>query len=196
MRAIEICQSGSDSTSHIENATARQTRASIGSCKFWDKRSRLAADDEHRLIGRSRAGATNQKNSKTPPRQRVVTEKQFAEILSKLPVWAVAPIKAINITSWRVRAVLSRRKMNVDLERGFSHLGSRVIEESHFLQVAIVLGLGRPRSRSGRANCLGGTKTAAGDCVVVSPRRSADFLTAHSMTHGAKLRRPRAFPES
>ena len=31
----------------------------------------------------------------------------------------ICPIKAINITGWRVRAVLSRRKMDVGLESGF-----------------------------------------------------------------------------
>ena len=79
---------------------------------------RLAADDEHRLIGR---GVVPQirRLEEPPPRQGVVTEKQFAEIPSKLPAWAVAPIKAINITGWRVRAVLSHRKTDVDLESGF-----------------------------------------------------------------------------
>jgi integrase len=54
-----------------------------------------------------------------PPRQGIVTEKQFAEILAKLPAWASAAIEAINITGWRVRAVLSRRRTDVDVENGF-----------------------------------------------------------------------------
>ena len=54
-----------------------------------------------------------------PPRQGIVTEEQFSEILSKLPPWAVAPIQAINVTGWRVNAVLSRRKTDVNLVEGF-----------------------------------------------------------------------------
>ena len=52
-------------------------------------------------------------------RQRPYWEKQFAGILAKLPDWAASPIQAINITGWRVNAVLSRRKIDVVLENGF-----------------------------------------------------------------------------
>jgi hypothetical protein len=79
---------------------------------------RLAADNEHRLIG---CGLISQirKLEEPPSRQGVITEKQFAKIVSKLPPWAVATIKAISITGWRLRAVLSRRKTDIDLEREF-----------------------------------------------------------------------------
>jgi len=60
-----------------------------------------AADDEHRLIG---GGLVPQirKLEEPPPRQGIVTEEQFAEILAKLPASAAAPIQAININGWRV----------------------------------------------------------------------------------------------
>jgi integrase len=79
---------------------------------------RLAADDEHRLITRGLVPQIR-KLEEPPPRQGIVTEKQFAEILAKLPPWAAAPIEAIKITGWRVRAVLSRRRTDADVENGF-----------------------------------------------------------------------------
>jgi len=79
---------------------------------------RLAADDEHRLITRGLVPQFR-RLEEPAPRQGIVTDKQLVEIISKLPAWAAAPIKAINITGWRVRAVLSRRKTDVDLENGF-----------------------------------------------------------------------------
>ena len=147
MRAIEISQSGAIGQYIAHQKRGGASNASINrELQILGQMFRLAADDEHRLIGRGLVPQIR-KLEEPPPRQGVVTEKQFAEILSKLPAWAVAPIKAINITGWRVRAVLSRRKTDVDLERGFLS-----------------------------SDCVGGTKTAAGDCVVVSPRRSADSL--------------------
>jgi integrase len=119
MRAIEIAQSGA-----IGQYIARRKRdgASNSSVnrelQILGQMFRLAADDEHRLISRGLIPQIR-KLEEPPPRQGVITEKQFAEIVSKLPPWAVAPIKAISITGWRVRAVLSRRKTDIDLERGF-----------------------------------------------------------------------------
>ena len=119
MRAIEISQSGAIGQYIAHRKREGASNASINrELQILGQMLRLAADDEHRLMGRGLLPQIR-KLEEPPPRQGVVTEKQFAEILSKLPAWAVTPIKAINITGWRVRAVLSRRKTDVDLERGF-----------------------------------------------------------------------------
>jgi integrase len=85
---------------------------------------RLAADDEHRLISHGIVPRIK-KLEEPPPRQGIVSEKQFAEIIQKLAPWAVVAVKAIKITGWRVRSVLSRRTSHVDLENGFLILDYR-----------------------------------------------------------------------
>ncbi len=119
MKAIEIAQS-EPIGSYI--AHRKREGASNGSgnreTQILGQMFRLAADDEHRVITRGMVPQIR-KLEEPPPRQGIVTENQFAEIVDKLPTWAVAPIEAINITGWRVNAVLSRRKTDVDLEEGF-----------------------------------------------------------------------------
>jgi integrase len=119
LKAIEIAQSGAIGRYVAVRKREGASNASVNrETQVLGQMFRLSADDEHRLIGRGLVPQIG-KLEEPPPRQGIVTEKQFAEILAKLPKWAVAPIEAINITGWRVRAVLSRRKMDVDLERGF-----------------------------------------------------------------------------
>jgi integrase len=119
LKAIEIAQSGAIGRYVALRKREGGSNASVNrETQVLGQMFRLAADDEHRLIGRGLVPQIR-KLEEPPPRQGIVTEKQFAEILAKLPTWAVAPIEAINITGWRVRAVLSRRKADVDLENGF-----------------------------------------------------------------------------
>lgn len=118
-KAIEIAQSGAIGRYVALREREGASNASVNrETQVLGQMFRLAADDEHRLIGRGLVPQIR-KLEEPPPRQGIVIEKQFAEILAKLPTWAVAPIEAINITGWRVRAVLSRRKADVDLENGF-----------------------------------------------------------------------------
>jgi integrase len=119
MKAIEIAQSGAIGRYVASRRREGASNASVNrETQVLGQMFRLAADDEHRLITRGLVPQIR-KLEEPPPRQGIVTEKQFAEIMSKLPAWAAAPIKAINITGWRVRAVLSRHKTDVDLENGF-----------------------------------------------------------------------------
>ncbi|MGC1812500.1 MAG: tyrosine-type recombinase/integrase [Candidatus Binataceae bacterium] len=119
LRAIEISQSGAIGRYVALRKREGASNASVNrETQVLGQMFRLAADDEHRLIGRGLVPQIR-KLEEPPPRQGIVTEKQFAEILAKLPTWAIAPIEAINITGWRVRAVLSRRKIDADLENGF-----------------------------------------------------------------------------
>lgn len=119
LKAIEIAQSGAIGRYVALRKREGASNASVNrETQVLGQMFRLAADDEHRLIGRGLVPQIR-KLEEPPPRQGIVTEKQFAEILAKLPTWALAPIEAINITGWRVRAVLSRRKADVDLENGF-----------------------------------------------------------------------------
>lgn len=53
------------------------------------------------------------------PRKGIVNDKQFGEIIANLPEWARPAIMAIAIAGWRVNAVLSRRRGDVDEETGF-----------------------------------------------------------------------------
>jgi integrase len=119
MRVVEIAQSGAIGRYIAERKREAASNASVNrETQILGQMFRLAADDEHRLISRGLVPHIR-KLEEPPPRQGIVTEKQFAEIVANLPAWAVAPIKAINITGWRVRAVLSRRITDVDLESGF-----------------------------------------------------------------------------
>ena len=119
MKAIEIAQSGAIGSYVAHRKREGASNASVNrETQILGQMFRLAADDEHRLITRGLVPQIR-KLEETPPRQGIVTEKQFAEIFSKLPIWAEAPIRAINLTGWRVRAVLSRRRLDVDLETGF-----------------------------------------------------------------------------
>ena len=118
MKAIEIAQSGAIGRYVANRRREGATNASVNrETQILGQMFRLAADDEHRLIMRGLVPL--RKLEEPPPRQGTVTEKQLAEIVSKLPSWATAPIKAINITGWRVRAVLSRRRTDIDLDKGF-----------------------------------------------------------------------------
>jgi integrase len=119
MRAIEIAQSGAIGRYIAQRKREGASNASVNrETQVLGQMFRLAADDEHRLITRGLVPRIR-KLEEPPPRQGIVTEKQFVEILAKLPAWAAAPIEAINITGWRVRAVLSRRRTDVDLENDF-----------------------------------------------------------------------------
>jgi integrase len=53
------------------------------------------------------------------PRKGIVNDKQFGEIIANLPEWARPAIMAIAIMGWRVNAILSRRRGDVDEETGF-----------------------------------------------------------------------------
>ena len=53
------------------------------------------------------------------PRKGIVNDKQFDEIITNLAEWARPAIMAISITRWRVNAVLSRRRGDVDEEPRF-----------------------------------------------------------------------------
>lgn len=121
-RAIEIIQSGAIGRYIAQRKREGASNASINrEMQVLGQMFRLAADDEHRML--SRALIPNiRRLDEPPPRQGIVTEKEFAEIVAKLDQWAVAPIRAINITGWRVRAVLSRRRSDVDFEGGFLYL--------------------------------------------------------------------------
>src|SRR5262249_57995096 len=79
---------------------------------------RLAADDEHRLVSRGLVPQIRKLEEPTP-RKGIVNDKQFADIMAHLPEWAQTAIMAISITGWRVNAVLSRRRSDVDEETGF-----------------------------------------------------------------------------
>jgi len=119
LKAIEIAQTGAIGRYVAVRKREGASNASVNrETQVLGQMFRLAADDEHRLIGRGLVPQIK-KLEEPPPRQGIVTEKQFAEILAKLPKWAVGPIEAINITGWRVRSVLNRRKADVDLENGF-----------------------------------------------------------------------------
>jgi integrase len=85
---------------------------------------RLSADDEHRLISHGIVPHIK-KLEEPPPRQGIISESQFAEIVDKLTPWAIPAITAIKITVWRVRAILSWRVSDVDLEKGFLVLDHR-----------------------------------------------------------------------
>jgi integrase len=119
MRAIDIAQSGA-----IDRYVAQRKReaAANGSInretQILGQMFRLAANDEHRLISRGLIPQIK-KLDEPAPRKGIVTEKQLAEILAHLPEWARPPILAINITGWRVNAVLSRRRIDIDEETGF-----------------------------------------------------------------------------
>ncbi|MGH7923342.1 MAG: tyrosine-type recombinase/integrase [Candidatus Binatus sp.] len=119
MKVMDIAQTGAIGRYVAQRKREGASNASLNrETQILGQMFRLAADDEHRLISRGLVPQIR-KLEEPPPRQGIVTEKQFAEIVSKLPAWAVAPINAINITGWRVRAVLSRRRSDVDLENGF-----------------------------------------------------------------------------
>jgi len=79
---------------------------------------RLAADDEHRLVSRGLVPQIR-KLEEPAPRKGIVNDNQFVEIMANLPEWARPAITAISITGWRVNAVLSRRRSDVDEETGF-----------------------------------------------------------------------------
>lgn len=116
MRVIEIVQGG-----HIGRYVAQRKReggsnASINrEAQIFGQMCRLAASDAHRIISRGIVPQIG-KLQEPPERKGIVTDRQYAAILGKLPQWAVAPVMAINITGWRVRAVLSRRKIDLDGE--------------------------------------------------------------------------------
>lgn len=119
MRAIDIAQSGAIGRYIAQRKREAASNASVNrETQVLGQMFRLAADDEHRLITRGLVPRVR-KLEEPPPRQGIVTEKQFAEIVAKLPAWAVAPIEVIDLTGWRVRAVLRRRRTDVDLEAGF-----------------------------------------------------------------------------
>jgi len=119
MKSIEIARSGAIGLYVARRKREGASNASINrETQILGQMFRLAADDEHRLITRGLVPQIR-KLEEPPARQGIVTERQFEEILFKLPAWAEAPIKAINLTGWRVRAVLNRRKADVDLENGF-----------------------------------------------------------------------------
>jgi integrase len=79
---------------------------------------RLAADDEHRLVSRGLV-LQIRKLEEPAPRKGILNDKQFADIVARLAEWAQPAIIAISITGWRVNAVLSRRRSDVDEETGF-----------------------------------------------------------------------------
>jgi hypothetical protein len=117
MKAIEIAQTGAIGLYVARRKREGASNASVNrETQVLGQMFRLAADDEHRVLTRGLVPQIR-KLEEPPPRQGIVTEGQFGEILSKLPAWAVAPIKAINITGWRVRAVLSRRKIDVSISK-------------------------------------------------------------------------------
>ena len=119
MRAVEIAQSGAIGRYVAQRKRQGASNASVNrETQVLGQMFRLASDDEHRLITRGSVPHIR-KLEEPPPRQGIITEKQFEEILDRLPAWAIAPIEAINITGWRVRAVLSRRKVDVDVENRF-----------------------------------------------------------------------------
>jgi integrase len=119
MRAVKIAQSGAIGRYVAQRKRRGASNASVNrETQVLGQMFRLASDDEHRLITRGLIPQIR-KLEEPAPRQGIVSDKQFDEILAKLPKWAVPPVEAINITGWRVRAVLSRRRTDVDVENGF-----------------------------------------------------------------------------
>jgi integrase len=119
LRAIEITQSGAIGRYVTQRKREGASNASVNrEMQILGQMFRLSADDEHRLISHGMVPRIK-KLEEPPPRQGIVSEKQFAEIIGELQPWAIAAVKAIKITGWRVRSVLTRRVTDVDLEKGF-----------------------------------------------------------------------------
>jgi hypothetical protein len=110
-RTIEITQSGAIGRYVSQRKREDASNGSVNrEMQILGLMFRLAADDEHRLVLHGIVPRTK-KPEEPPPRQGIV-----AEIIQKLEPWAVAAVKAIEITGRRVRSVLSRRTSDVDLE--------------------------------------------------------------------------------
>jgi hypothetical protein len=99
-RAIEITQSGAIGRYVSQRKREGASNGSVNrEMQILSQMFRMAADAEHRLISHGIVPRIK-KLEEPPPRQGIVSEKQFAEIIQKLAPWAVAAVKAIQITGW------------------------------------------------------------------------------------------------
>ena len=118
-RAFEIALSGAIARYIAQRKREGGSNASINrEMQVLGQMFRLAADDEHRLVSRGLVPQIR-KLEEPPPRRGIVNDKQFVEIMANLAAWARPAIMAISVTGWRVNAVLSRRRSDVDEETGF-----------------------------------------------------------------------------
>jgi integrase len=119
MRASEIALSGAIARYIAQRKREGGSNASINrEMQVLGQMFRLAADDEHRLVSRGLVPQIR-KLEEPAPRRGIVNDKQFVEIMANLAAWARPAIMAISVTGWRVNAVLSRRRSDVDEETGF-----------------------------------------------------------------------------